>query len=168
MMTDDFDILGKVSFSLEEIPQSEVGRRQAFRAAPVGVTARVHEALDSFDVNDISAGGICLTMPTVLYAKGDELTVDVLIAGRRFLGGLSAVVVRSVPEECACAFQGLTRRQELKLDKLVLELQKRAIALRRQEREAEEARDMAETAPDGLAPESPSENTPLPTIHLPL
>lgn len=175
MNADDFDILGNVSLHLEDDPHPDVGRRQAFRATPVGVTAKVQGALDSFGVNDISAGGICMTMPTVRYAKGDVLTLDVLIAGRRFLSELSAVVVRSVPMECACAFQGLTRHQELKLDKLVLELQKRAIALRRQEREAqerqaEEARNRTgdASAPDDAPSETSPEAKPLPTIHLPL
>lgn len=180
MNADDFDILGNVSLHLEDDPHPDVGRRQAFRATPVGVTARVRGALDSFGVNDISAGGICMTIPAVRYAKGDVLTLDVLIAGRRFLSELSAVVVRSVPMECACAFQGLTRHQELKLDKLVLELQKRAIALRRQERDAqerhaqecqaEETRNRAggASAPDDAPSETSPEAKPLPTIHLPL
>lgn len=157
-----FDMIGGVSLRLDPDIEPGVGRRQAFRAVSIAVTARVHGALDSFGVNDISAGGICMTVPTVTYVKGEELIIDVLIAGRRFLSDLAAVVVRAVPDECACAFQNLTRAQELKLDKLVLEIQKRFIAQRKQEREVQNAHDAECPGPDQDSCGEP------PTIHLPL
>lgn len=78
-------------------------------------------------------------MPEPRFEKGRLLRLDLLIAGRLFLKGMESLVVRAVPGECACAFQNLTRHQELKLDKLVLEVQKRDITRRRLEREAETA-----------------------------
>lgn len=133
-MREDFDVIGELHFQIatreEEIPS---GRRQAFRTVTSGLTGRVHGVLDSFGVNDISAGGICLDVAEGVYEKGYQLTIDILIAGKLYLAGLEAHVVRSVDRECACAFDGLSRHQELKLDKLVLEMQKRFIALRKQQ-----------------------------------
>lgn len=117
-MMDDFDLVGALSFEPPADPPG-VGRRQAFRAVPPGLTVRLEGTLDSFGVNDISAGGVCITMPEPRFEKGRLLRLDLLIAGRLFLKGMESLVVRAVPGECACAFQNLTRHQELKLDKLI-------------------------------------------------
>lgn len=165
-MTADFDLINGLRLESPPGDVGEVGRRQAFRAVPPGVTVRVRGTLDSFGVNDISAGGVCMTVPDVLFEKGRTLRLDLLIVGRVLLKDLEALVVRAVPGECACAFQNLSRHQELKLDKLVLEIQKRDIIRRRQEREAEK------TPPDGAAgdesAETRPEDGPPPIINLPL
>lgn len=179
-MMDDFDLVGALSFEPPADPPG-VGRRQAFRAVPPGLTVRQEGTLDSFGVNDISAGGVCIAMPELRFEKGRLLRLDLLIAGRLFLKGMESLVVRAVPGECACAFQNLTRHQELKLDKLVLEVQKRDITRRRLEREAETASpdDASATAGGGKAgpgaETSSGEGLPagreddaLPPIHLPL
>lgn len=168
-MMADFDTIGAIRLETPAADHHGVGRRQAFRAVPPGVTARVRETLDSFDVNDISAGGVCMTVPEVVFAKGRTLRIDLLIAGRLFLPDLEALVVRAVPGECACAFQNLTRRQELKLDKLVLEIQKREIIRRRQEREAAKTaqEDVSGAVGDGETGEGPADDAP-PVINLPL
>lgn len=167
-MTADFDIIGALRFEPPSGDTSGVGRRQAFRAVPPGLKARVKGTLDSFEVNDISASGICMTVPEIAFAKGRVLHLDLFIAGSLFLKDLEALVIRAVPGECACAFQNLVRRHELKLDKLVLELQKREIIRRRQEREAEKALpDGASEAADGGAADDSGDDTP-PIINLPL
>ena len=173
-MMADFDLVGALRFEPPAGPAG-VGRRRAFRAVPPGLTVRVEGTLDSFDVNDISAGGVCMTAPEIRFEKGRNLRLDLLIAGRLFLKGVEALVVRAVPGECACAFQNLTRHQELKLDKLVLEVQKRDIIRRRLEREAEKASPDGASGTAGGGEAGPEQGLPsgrdddaLPTIHLPL
>lgn len=177
-MTADFDLVGGLRFE-PGAESSGGGRRQAFRVVPPGVTVRMEETLESFDVNNISASGVSMSIPEVRFEKGQELRFDLLIVGRLFLKGMEGRVARVVPGECACAFQNLSRHQELKLDNLVLEIQKRDIIRRKLEREAETASpDGASVAPEGGGGGTEAEKAPLrdgegdegahPTIHLPL
>lgn len=137
-MREDFDVLGQLRFQMADYEESPpAGRRQAFRTVTSGLSGRVHGALASFAVNDISAGGICLDIAAGRYAKGQQLTIDILISDKLYLADLAAHVVRAEDKECACAFTELSRHQELKLDKLVLEMQKRFIALRKQQQREE-------------------------------
>lgn len=176
-MMADFDLTGSLRFE-PPAEMSGLGRRQAFRAVPPGLTVKVEGTLDSFGVHDISAGGVRINMPEVRFEKDQVLRLALLISGRLYLKGMEILVMRAVPGECACAFQNLTRHQELKLDKLVLEIQKRDIIRRQMEREAEMGSpDASATASDDnagpVSDKSPEEGLPpggdddeLPTIHL--
>ena len=64
---------------------------------------------------------------------------DLLLNKRLFLGDLKGKVMRVITEKgiIGCNFDGMERRQEIKLDKLVLEVQKRLIELRKAKRDAE-------------------------------
>lgn len=106
-------------------------QRSAFRAMVRGLFARLEEGA-MFDVHDISASGCSLAMPLHAYKIGFVFTFD-LMAGRNVLvAGLQAKVVRLIPNSlAACAFLDVTRHQEFKLDKLILEIQKRKIAQRK-------------------------------------
>ncbi len=157
------DYTDEFSLRLEKDPDPGVGMRSSFRTTPVGVQALIHGPFPVlYDVNDISAGGLCMAVPEGACVKGESLVLDIVIAGKRYLSGLAADVVRAAGTECACAFRGLNRQQELKLDKLVLEMQKRYIARRKQEREAQEARRAAESAEQP----GPSAESGAPTIKL--
>lgn len=168
-MTDEFDFLSTVSFKLggDDALDQTLGRRQAFRAVPPGVRVQVHGKEGTNAVNDVSAGGVCMAADKNDYAKGDALVMDVLIVGKCYLSDLNVVVVRPFPGEIACAFQNLTRHQELKLDKLVLEMQKRYIAQRKQDREAQEQESKQANAADITRKDKNAEK-PVISIHLPL
>lgn len=117
-----------LSFSLSETSPLQ---RSAFRAMVRGLFARLDDG-SIFDVHDISASGCSLAMPLHAYRMGYRFTLD-LMAGRSVLvSGLECEVVRLIPNSlAACAFLQVTRHQEIKLDKLVLEIQKRKIAQRK-------------------------------------
>ena len=118
--------------------------RRAFRARVVGLGARVHSRGRDYPVKDISATGLGLLDETRGFRQGESLVLDLEIHGKAFLRDLPATVVR-VHEHGVVGldFLELDRRVEQRLDKFVLEIQKRLIDLRK-------AREMARRsdAPD--------------------
>ena len=66
------------------------------------------------------------------------VSFDLLLNKRLFLGDLKGKVMRVLDKGIiGCNFEPMDRRQEIKLDKLVLEVQKRLIELRKAKRAAE-------------------------------
>ncbi len=159
-MSIDFDFVDTVSFHMGKGEGPPVGLRKSFRTIPAGLRVRLDGEETTYKVNDISAGGISMNVPADRCVKDQDLALDLLVVDKLYLHGLSARVVRRFAEECACAFQELSRAQELKLDKLVLEMQKRFILQRKQEREEEEKHCLEEGV-EGASCE-------LPTIRLQL
>lgn len=121
----DFDDL---SFSLTATSPTQ---RSAFRAMVRGLFARLEDG-SMYDVHDISACGCSLAMPLHAYEVGHVFTLDLMAGKNVLLSGLRVRVVRLIPNAlAACAFLDVTRNQEFKLDKLILEIQKRKIAQRK-------------------------------------
>ena len=87
-----------------------------------------------------------MSSPRDLFAAGQNLILDVLVLGRCCVGAIKAHVVRSTETGCAVAFEELSRNQELRLDKIVLEMQKRVIAQLKKEQQEEELRRAREEA----------------------
>lgn len=114
--------------------------RQAFRTRVPGLDVRVvtKSGPQDFPVSDISASGFAFAANPRDYSSGMILSFDLLLGKRLFLGDLKAKVMRVITEKgiIGCNFQEMERRQEIKLDKLVLEVQKRLIELRKAKREA--------------------------------
>lgn len=164
----DFDLVGSVNLEQPDGAQGAGGRR-SYRATLPGLTAVV--AGRAFPVNDISSGGMCVTMPGGRLSKGQALQFDLFIASRLFLKDVHTKLVRASATECAFVFENLVSQQEMKLDKLILELQKREIIRQRQARDAEKAAANAPRAPQaGSAQQSGKGgggNAPI-TINLPL
>jgi len=109
--------------------------RQAYRTPVPGLDVRVVTTAGprDFAVRDISAGGFAFADNPRDYSPGMILSLDLLLGKRLFLGNLKARVKRVLSEQgiIGCGFEAMERRQEIKLDKLVLEVQKRLIALRK-------------------------------------
>lgn len=150
-MSDDFAELSNLSLRLPEEEQS-ARHRARFRVISEGVSVRVtwperpDGGLDSFEVDDISVGGLHMSSPRDLFAAGQNLILDVLVLGRCCVGAIKAHVVRSTETGCAVAFEELSRNQELRLDKIVLEMQKRVIAQLKKEQQEKELRRAREEA----------------------
>lgn len=118
-----------ISFSLEQ-PESQ---RDAFRALVRGLQVRVLENNAVHDIHDISSIGCRLDACKGTYTTGRILHMHLEVKGKVILADIQARVVRCTPDRImACSFQELTRVQEYALDKLVLEIQKRQIAMRRE------------------------------------
>lgn len=109
--------------------------RQAYRTRVPGLDLRVvtKSGPREFAVRDISASGFAFSDTPRDYSPGMILSLDLLLGKRLFLGDLKAKVMRVLGEQgiIGCSFEAMDRRQEIKLDKLVLEVQKRLIALRK-------------------------------------
>ncbi|MBI5520964.1 MAG: PilZ domain-containing protein [Desulfovibrio sp.] len=114
--------------------------RQAFRTRVPGLDVRVvtQAGPQDFPVSDISASGFAFADNPRGYSSGMVFSFDLLLGKKLFLGDLKAKVMRVLDKGIiGCNFLEMDRRQEIKLDKLVLEVQKRLIELRKAKREAE-------------------------------
>jgi len=115
--------------------------RQAYRTRVPGLDVRVitKSGPQDFPVSDISASGFAFADNPRGYNSGMTFSFDLLLNKKLFLGDLKGKVMRVITEKgiIGCNFDGMERRQEIKLDKLVLEVQKRLIELRKAKRDAE-------------------------------
>ena len=127
----DFDIT---------MPGEDEKVRQAYRTRVPGLDIRVitKAGEQEFPVLDISASGFAFPDSPRAWSNGQEFMFQLLLAKRLFLDEVKGRVMRVITEKgiIGCVFQGLDRRQEIKLDKLVLEVQKRLIELRKAKKEA--------------------------------
>ena len=127
-----------VTFELE----GEVGKRAAHRERVRGLVARLDDEADGFVVHDVSASGLALVDPEARIAVGRDCRLALGIGPRELVAGLPARVVRRAGDGLTgLAFGELSLRQEAWLDKLVLEIQKRRIDLRKSRQDAENPED---------------------------
>ncbi|MFZ5427227.1 MAG: PilZ domain-containing protein [Thermodesulfobacteriota bacterium] len=120
--------MSDLNFSYE--PESDVPR-QAYRAKVPGLTARVAASGAGYNVQDVSAGGVSLEDPGETLKGGDVLELDLLLKDRVIIAGLRAQLARRHKESAGLKFTDITQRQEERLDKLVLEVQKYLISKRK-------------------------------------
>lgn len=127
-----------MGFEVEIRSDVEPQLRQAFRTKVPGLTAKFSGQDRSFDVKDLSATGFAVLEPDAGLQEGRQVECDLLINNKLFLGGAKAEIRRVLDNGIiGVTFIELTRKQQAKLDKLVLEVQKRLIELRKQQREQE-------------------------------
>jgi len=111
-------------------------QRRAFRAKIPGVTIRIPAKNAVYETADLSAMGLAFLDPTKGFKEGSVVEFDLLINKKVFLTQLTAKVMRVLDNGIiGCNFEGVDHRKEVKLDKLVLEVQKRMIALKKKSRE---------------------------------
>lgn len=130
-----------MEFSYKPPEDDKGGGRSTFRARVPGLDARVVELSAAFPVTDVSAGGFAVESDGKPFSLGMKITIDLLIKQQAYITGLAAVVRRIIPDRLTvgCSFEPMDRRQEARLDKLVLEVQKRMIDLRKARKEKEKA-----------------------------
>ena len=117
-----------VTFQLE----GEVGKRTAHRERVQGLVARLDGDAARYVVHDVSASGLALVDPEGRLALGQSCRLALCIGPRELIAGLPATLARRAEGGLAgLAFGELTLRQEAWLDKLILEIQKRRIDLRK-------------------------------------
>jgi hypothetical protein len=128
--------------------EGESGRRQAHRERVLGLVAAIEGGEEPFVVHDVSASGLALVDPRGRLARGRTCRVSLAIGERILARDLPAMVVReSGPalRMAGLAFVDLGPRQEAWLDKLVLEIQKRRITLRKARNSADNLEDKKKT-----------------------
>ena len=119
----------EISFTM---PDSDEKRR-AFRARAYGVAVVFEEQNVTCDISDVSVTGFAIKNESMSLKENYDYTISILVAGKIYLSGLTCRVVRKLDSGLiGCDFRSLDRRQEARLDRLVLELQKRMIAKKRE------------------------------------
>lgn len=133
----EFKLVGEIS-----------GRRASHRERVRGLTARIEDGEARFVVHDVSASGLALVDPEAILRQGQTCHVTLAIGDKQLATGLPAEVVRQAQpdrEIAGVSFRSLSLRQEAWLDKLVLEIQKRRIDLRKTLAEADNLEDEKKT-----------------------
>jgi len=122
-----------------DIPSgAEPQLRKAFRTRVPGLTVLFSGQKRAFEVKDLSATGLAVLEHETGIKEGQRMTCDLLINNKLFLGEIKVDVCRVLDNGIIGAnFADLNRKQQAKLDKLVLEVQKRLIELRKTQREQE-------------------------------
>lgn len=106
--------------------------RRAYRAQVPGLEGWIKEKQQGYPVQDISATGFALVVQNGSIKQGEILQMDLLLSKRLYIGEIPCQVVRVLNNGLVgFDFLQLDRRQEARLDKLVLEVQKRIIAKKR-------------------------------------
>ncbi len=106
--------------------------RRAFRAEVPGLEGVIKEKQQGYPIKDISATGFAILAPNSGMKQGENLHMDLMLSKRLYIGELPCQVVRVLDNGIVgFDFLALDRRQEARLDKLVLEVQKRIIAKKR-------------------------------------
>lgn len=122
--------------------EGEIGKRSAYRERVRGLVARLEGGGDHvYAVHDVSATGVALVDPEATLVSGTKDLMTLAIGPRTLIAGLPVTVARVTGGLAGLAFGELSLRQEAWLDKLVLEIQKRRIDLRKAQEQAENLED---------------------------
>jgi len=114
------------------IAGDEKQQRRAFRTNVPGLEIWIPARNLRYRVGDLSALGLAFVDKSRSFREGETLELDMFLNKKLFLAGLKIRVMRVLDNGIiGCNFEGLDPRKEARLDKLVLEVQKRMIALRR-------------------------------------
>ena len=114
--------------------EGEAGRRQSHRERVQGLVIHIEGLAEPLVVHDVSSSGLAVVDPKGVLVREWVCRVVLAIGERALARGLPAKVVREADPAgriAGLAFVDLGPRQEAWLDKLVLEIQKRRIALRK-------------------------------------
>lgn len=123
-MIDDY------SFSLGK--NGNGGQRRAFRTKIPGLEVVLRATDRRFVALDLSAMGLAFKDETKGFTEGEQLEFDLLLNKKLFLPEMKARVMRVLDNGIiGVNFEANDYRKEARLDKLVLEVQKRMIALRK-------------------------------------
>ncbi len=120
-------------------PGADEHGRRAYRTYVPGLEAYVHERGRGFVIKDLSAFGMGIQVQDKdRFSVNETFTFDLMLNKKLFLSGIRAKVMRIAADKLAgCSFEAMDKRMEARLDKLVLEVQKRLISLRKEQREEE-------------------------------
>ena len=124
--TDEFEFI---------LPGEELNKRQAYRIQISGLAVAVEGREGEYPVHDISAAGVAFLPPgNESFTVGEEHDTTLLLKGNTILSSISGKVARVLDNGIVgMVFTNLDVRREAKLDKLILEVQKRLISKRKAE-----------------------------------
>lgn len=124
------------------VPNEDERLRQAFRTRVPGFNAVIEGLEGKFPVKDLSATGFAVSESRNSFTEGEVYVVSLMLKEKTFLGTVQAKAMRVMENGLTgFNFHEIDRRQQIKLDKLVLEVQKRLIALKKAKREQQDDQD---------------------------
>ncbi len=116
------------------------GARQGFRAEVQEVEIFEEARGVLLSVKDISVTGCLVCAKEHTFKLGEVFLADLHVHKQPYIVKIKARVVRVLPGGgFGCCFEDMDRRQEAKLDKFILEVQKQQIAMNKDS--ADEERD---------------------------
>lgn len=125
-----------MGFDIEISTGSDDALRKAFRTKVPGLNVRFPALKKVYEVKDLSATGFAILETGKLFKEGQRIECELLIKKKLFLSGVEAEVMRVLDNGIiGINFVELDLKKQAKLDKLVLEVQKRLIELRKKQRE---------------------------------
>ena len=113
--------------------KSSSGKRAAYRAAITGLHVKVTGRAAVYSTTDLSPTGVGLSGCTGMRV-GEKYEIGLYHKGRRVAHNITARVVRVDSTFTGLAFEGLDRRAQNDVHRLVLEEQKRQAEARRSDR----------------------------------
>jgi len=126
-----------LNFSFD-YPEDNAQQRRSYRVHYPGLTVRVPTFDTAYPVLDLSTFGVAFRDESQSFRQGQEIELDLYVQGKIWIAVAPTTVVR-VRESVlvACNFEALTKQQEVRMDKLTLEIQKRWIAYRKRQQQQE-------------------------------
>ena len=119
------------------LPEESSAKRQSFRVTVPGLEIRIKEKKTYYPVRDLSAGGVSFASGQHTFRMTEMVLLDITLNKKLFIPEVEAKVVRVGKGVTAVAFQKMEFEKECKLDKLVVEVQKRVIELKKKKRQKE-------------------------------
>lgn len=116
-------------------------QRKAYRVSIPNLKITINGRDEQYQALDVSAGGVAFSFSekdNPGLEQGQSIKISLVIKSRVFLEDLGAVVVKTSDSFAACEFRNIPLRQEARLDKLVLEVQKKMIELKRRKSQEED------------------------------
>ncbi|WP_320170635.1 PilZ domain-containing protein [Maridesulfovibrio sp.] len=107
--------------------------RGAFRTSIPGLAIKISGKPAPYSVKDFSVNGLAFSSGGRKFNVGEQFSADFVLGPKVILSGLTIKIVRDIGKGLmGCIYVDLDKYQEERLDKLVLEVQKRMIMMRKQ------------------------------------
>ena len=107
-------------------------QRKTPRTTIPGLAVRRQDEGAEYAVRDLSSSGFALLDPAGGFAEGDSAPFDLFLMGKPIVQGVGAKVVRLIANGLVgFDFESLAPHQEERLERLVLDVKKRRLALGR-------------------------------------
>ncbi|WP_027720887.1 PilZ domain-containing protein [Maridesulfovibrio zosterae] len=117
---------------MEILFESKNQARGAFRTSLPGLVIKITGRTGAYSVKDFSVNGLAFSSGKEPFNVDEQFEIEFILGKKVLLSNLEAKVVRDIGDGLmGCVFVDLDKYQEERLDKLVLEVQKRMILLRK-------------------------------------
>lgn len=125
-----------------KVEYSSSSPRKAYRVSIPNLKIKIKDRPGKFEALDISVGGVAFSLKKNDdhgLEAGQDVEISLIIKEKVFLKELQGKLVKVTDTFAACEFEDIPLRQEAILDKLVLEIQKKMIELKRKKKEQNES-----------------------------